>query len=86
MTAENILKFKELDVQENYSAKDLKNPVIKRIPHWSKKDLVSLLRFLDNPGSSKNELDGKLFHMPPKAAIINLAKKYLIGFFPLMTK
>ena len=48
--------------------------------HRSKKDLVGLLRFLDNPSYFQNELDDDIFPMPPKA-VISLAKKYLIDFF-----
>ena len=56
LTAEGALKFmvKELYVQENYLAKDLKNPLIKKIAYRRKTDHVGLLRFLDNPSSFQN--------------------------------
>ena len=45
---------KELYVHENYLVKNIKNALIERIDR-GKKNLVGLLRFLDNPSSFQND-------------------------------
>lgn len=86
LTADDTLKFmvKELDVQDCYLAKDLKNALIERICQRRKKDLVGLLKFLDNPQSSKSDMDDDLFSMPSKAVMINLAIEIAGRLFPII--
>ena len=89
LTANDTLKFmiKELNVQDCYLAKDLKNALIERIYQRRKKDLVGLLRFLDNPQSLKSDMDNwimgnDLFSIPSKTVMINFAIEITVDFFP----
>ena len=86
LTADNTLKFmiKELDVQDCYLAKDLKNALIERIYQRRKKDLIGLLRFLDNPQSLKSDMDNDLFSIPSKTVMINLAFEITGQLFPII--
>ena len=76
--------IKELDVQDCYLAKDLKNALIERIYQRRKKELGGLLRFLDNPQSLKSDMDNDLFSIPPKTVMINLAIEITGRLFPII--
>ena len=86
LTADDTLKFmiKELDAQDCYRAKDLKNALIERIYQRRKKDLVALLRSLDNPQSLKSDMGNDLFGIPSKTVMINLAIEITSRLFPII--
>ena len=86
LTADVTLKFmiKELDVQNCYLAKDLKIASIERIYQRRKKDLIGLLRFLDNPQSLKSDMGNDLFSIPSKTVMINLAIEITGQLFPII--
>ena len=86
LTANDTLTFmiKELEIQNCYLAKDLKIALIERIYQRRKKDLVGLLRFLDNPQSLKSDMDNDLFSIPSKTVMINSAIEITGQLFPII--
>ena len=83
LTAEAAFQFafKELRKNDSDISTEIYNSLVSRIKERRQVNVVSLLKFLHNPGALSEHQEDEFFKMPSKTALVNTAKALMVRLF-----